>query len=461
MPTLQFLQWLLIILILFYIYNLIVLFRKDQPPVVDYSNLEAKIKHLEKLLIQSNDQIINLRKEVATEDAFYRDVVGKLKGRQASERKFVTTRNEEWSFAIPVLVFVCNRPRALKQHVDKLLSFRPSAEKFPLIVSQDCDNNEVAEVAKSYGSAIHYVKHLSGDKANITVAHGHHRYLTYYMIARHYKLGLTHVFDQLNYSSVIITEDDLDVAPDFFSYFSATRRLLDKDPTLFCVSAWNDNGKANLIDLNATGLLYRSDFFPGLGWMMTKTLWDELGPIWPSGFWDDWIRDPLRRKNRSCIRPEISRTAMTKEGQKGASKGLFFAKHLAKITLNTHPMDFNQLNLDYLLKENYDGPFLQKVYSAALTNLSALQQKILQSYKVNSDYRIEYNTLPEYLTIADGLQIMRDFKAGVPRTAYFGVVTCFINKVRIYVAPNGLMWKNYNQDWEAPENPNDLAPMDA
>lgn len=64
--------------------------------------------------------------------------------------------------------------------------------------------------------------------------------------------------------------DDLDIAPDFFEYFSATRSLLDADKTLYCVSAWNDNGKTYLIDKKQPELLYRSDFFPGLGWMMTK-----------------------------------------------------------------------------------------------------------------------------------------------------------------------------------------------
>lgn len=114
--------------------------------------------------------------------------------------------------------------------------------------------------------------------------------------------------------------DDLDIAPDFFEYFSATRWLLDADKTLYCISGWNDNGKVNLVDPSAKSLLYRSDFFPGLGWLMTKNLWDELGPQWPTGFWDDWIRDPARRQNRSCIRPELSRTAMTMFGKSGASK---------------------------------------------------------------------------------------------------------------------------------------------
>jgi alpha-1,3-mannosyl-glycoprotein beta-1,2-N-acetylglucosaminyltransferase len=72
------------------------------------------------------------------------------------------------------------------------------------------------------------------------------------------------------------------VAPDFFSYFASTYQLLKKDSSLWCVSAWNDNGKASLVDVQqGSKLLYRSDFFPGLGWMMTKELWDELEPKWP------------------------------------------------------------------------------------------------------------------------------------------------------------------------------------
>ena len=78
-----------------------------------------------------------------------------------------------------------------------------------------------------------------------------------------------------------IFSDDLEVAPDFFEYFSATLPLLEKDPTLWCVSAWNDNGKAKRIDIGAPDLLYRSDFLPGLGWMLRKDVWEEVGPRWP------------------------------------------------------------------------------------------------------------------------------------------------------------------------------------
>lgn len=31
-----------------------------------------------------------------------------------------------------------------------------------------------------------------------------------------------------------------------------------------------------------TELLYRTDFFPGLGWMLERTVWQELESKWPA-----------------------------------------------------------------------------------------------------------------------------------------------------------------------------------
>jgi hypothetical protein len=45
--------------------------------------------------------------------------------------------------------------------------------------------------------------------------------------------------------------DDLDIAPDFFDYFASTYPVLHSDPSLWCVSAWNDNGKTDLVEDNA------------------------------------------------------------------------------------------------------------------------------------------------------------------------------------------------------------------
>ena len=37
-----------------------------------------------------------------------------------------------------------------------------------------------------------------------------------------------------------VLEEDLDVSQDFFSFFSQTVRLLEEDPSIYCISAWND-----------------------------------------------------------------------------------------------------------------------------------------------------------------------------------------------------------------------------
>ena len=56
-------------------------------------------------------------------------------------------------------------------------------------------------------------------------------------------------------------------------------QLLDADPTLLCVSAWNDHGQRGRAS-NATAL-YRTDLAPGLGWMLRRDTGLELYPQWP------------------------------------------------------------------------------------------------------------------------------------------------------------------------------------
>lgn len=67
----------------------------------------------------------------------------------------------------------------------------------------------------------------------------------------------------------------------FFSYFSQTVELLENDPTLFCISAWNDQGYEHTSS-NST-VLYRVETMPGLGWILKRTLYkEELELKWPS-----------------------------------------------------------------------------------------------------------------------------------------------------------------------------------
>lgn len=339
---------------------------------------------------------------------------------------------------IPILVIACNRV-TVRRCLDKLLELRPSAELFPIIVSQDCGHAETAEVIRSYGNQVVHLK--QPDLTDIAVRPEHKKFQGYYKISRHYRWALNQVFKTLSHSSVVIVEDDLEVAPDFFEYFQALLPLLKSDPSLWCVSAWNDNGRDGYVDPGKADLLYRTDFFPGLGWMLLREVWEELEPKWPASFWDDWMRQPEQRRNRACIRPEISRTLTF--GRKGVSLGQFYDKYLRYIKLNTEFVPFTKLDLSYLKKETYREQFERDVYNAPLVTYEDVKQGQL---KGTGPFRLQYTRKDSFKMLAKNLGIMDDLKSGVPRTGYRGVVSFISRGRRIYLAPPP-GWTHYDPTW--------------
>ncbi|EDQ86324.1 uncharacterized protein MONBRDRAFT_28515 [Monosiga brevicollis MX1] len=345
----------------------------------------------------------------------------------------------------------CNRPTVSKA-LDKLLAYRPSAAKFPIVVSQDCGHAETKATIQRYGQ--HGVQLIEQpDLGTPKVERGHQSFVGYYKISRHYKWALTQMFDVKHYDAVIIVEDDLEIAPDFFEYMTLGNTLLQRDPTLWCISdhvpsaltqtplAWNDNGKENYVKDPAA--LFRSDFFGGLGWLLRKNMWDELRDKWPKSFWDDWIRDNAQRKNRACIRPEVPRTGTF--GRIGVSQGQFYDQHLKFIKPSKVSVPFSQHDPSPLTKEIYDPAFITRVYETAeLLSASAARERrgdTLQEYRIEYDYA----SPKSFETLARTLGIMSDWKDGVPRTAYMGVVTFVYHGARYHLAPHR-PWTGYKTD---------------
>lgn len=64
-------------------------------------------------------------------------------------------------------------------------------------------------------------------------------------LSQHYKWALDQAFLEKGHSHVIIVEDDMLFSPDFLHFFAATAVLLEQDPSLWCISTWNDNGLKN------------------------------------------------------------------------------------------------------------------------------------------------------------------------------------------------------------------------
>lgn len=240
----------------------------------------------------------------------------------------------------------------------------------------------------------------------------------YQALAQHYGWALGKVFDGLNAEiptpdRVIILEEDLHTSPDFFSYMKFTSILLDEDSTLLAVSAYNDNGHM----ANDPYRILRSDFFPGLGWMMSRRLWkEELESKWPTGYWDDWLREPVQRKGRHILRPEVSRTYHF--GEKGGTSQNQFGSILSRVKLNKENVNWSTQDLSYLDQDTFDEQYGKLIAKSILVGTVEEAQ---QSIKIR-DTRLEYRGIGQFRTVANRLGIMDDEKASVPRTSYKGVV---------------------------------------
>lgn len=172
---------------------------------------------------------------------------------------------------------------------------------------------------------------------------------------------------------------------------------------------------------------------------LQRSLWDEIGSRWPASFWDDWFRQPSQRRNRSCIRPEVSRTRTF--GRVGVSNGQFYDQYLKYIKLNDQIIDWKEFDFSKLKKNAYDKEFLANVHSLPSVSLSAIKER-----SVGAEVRLIYRSAASFRSYAKTIGIMDDFKSGVPRTAYYGIVSVLYNNIRVYLTPEN-PFKGYDETW--------------
>ncbi|XP_068245116.1 protein O-linked-mannose beta-1,2-N-acetylglucosaminyltransferase 1-like [Palaemon carinicauda] len=225
---------------------------------------------------------------------------------------------------VPVTIIASNRPHYLYRSLRSLLA-APGVNPEMITVFIDGYYEEPLAVTKLFG--LRGIQHTPLGARNAR-------------IAQHYKASLTatfNIFPSSHYA--IVLEEDLDVSPDFFSYFSQTLRLLEEDPTVYCISAWNDQGYEHTSGDPA--LLYRVETMPGLGWVLKRSLYkEELEPKWPTPEkmwdWDMWMRLDDIRRGRECIVPDVSRTYHF--GSSGLNMNSYFQDiYFKKHSFNTLP----------------------------------------------------------------------------------------------------------------------------
>ncbi|KAL6522481.1 hypothetical protein OROMI_031439 [Orobanche minor] len=311
-----------------------------------------------------------------------------------------------------VVVMACNRADYLDRTIKSILKYQsPVASRFPLFISQDGFDPHVKSKALSYDQ-LTYMQHFDYGPVH-TESPG--ELIAYYKIASHYKWALDQLFYRHKFNRVIILEDDMEISPDFFDYFEAGSELLDHDKSIMAISSWNDNGQRQFV--HDPYVLYRSDFFPGLGWMLSRSTWDELSPKWPKAYWDDWLRLKENHRGRQFIRPEVCRTYNF--GEHGSSMGQFFKQYLEPIKLNDVQVDWKSMDLRYLEEDKYVEHFAELLKNSTPVHGA---DAILKANNIDGDIRVLYRDQSNFEHIATQFGIFEEWKDGVPRTAYRGVV---------------------------------------
>lgn len=276
----------------------------------------------------------------------------------AGDELDVTTLKYQPS-SFPIAIIACNRLNMIKRSLPSLLAVQ-GIKREQITVYLDGNDQAVTTYVRNEMVGVKLVQ-------NPNPSHGRDGAVR---IAHHYKFSLSHVFDNHPVAPmVIVVEDDMIFAPDFLLYFAQLAPLYDMDPSLYCISSWNDNGFKGLV--RDPLALHRTEFFIGLGWLVHrkhyKKQWESQ---WPHQHWDHWLRDHKQRQGRECIYPEISRNYnIGKEGT--FVDAPLFARYFENIVLNNQTQSLGDITR--VSKEKYeDGLYTLISNSHAVTDSAEL-----------------------------------------------------------------------------------------
>lgn len=340
------------------------------------------------------------------------------------------------SLVAPVVIVAHDRVHYLAKCLMTVLRYwsedAANAQRFPLFVSVDGGHPTTSLFAGALQHAANIqVIHNARDPERCKPGEG------YCNLSLHYQMLLQLFFQCHNAPRLLFLEEDLEIAPDFFSYFKALAPLLDEDPSLWCISAWNDLGQQGRAS-NTTALM-RTDILPGLGWMLTAKVGNELWPQWPNMYWDDWLREPHIRRGRQCVFPEVSRTHTF--GSSGTSGGILFNQHLRTMVLNTEKIDWSKQDLSMLFNSTYSGLMVQWLaHAQVLDNRAEIQTYCaatdLATDPNPSDLVVYYTSLQDYAAVAQMLPpMLPDVKGHQPRSSYKGISVVRCRGRRLFLAP--------------------------
>ena len=303
------------------------------------------------------------------------------------DRQPINTHSAELNAAIVVLGH--NREGDLFECLNSLLSLR-EAGMFKVYVSLDDPEyySRMADVATRLAKQYNQnVVTMSVPKREVNHTSDNEEQQKWFStntgkIAHHYWAAFERVFLVEEFRHAVFVEEDLVFAPDFLALFLSTWQLFQQDESLWCVSAWNDAGFTFAVSDQCR--LFRTTFFPGLGFMLPRHAWLKLREQWPSAptmGWDYWMRTAFRRWNKECIVPEVPRSRHFSQNGSSITQPkqveFFQSMALASLASSCSSSGCDHFgDLSYLMQANYESWILRATQSAVpLKGVSVVHQE--------------------------------------------------------------------------------------
>uniref|UniRef100_A0A915B6B5 Alpha-1,3-mannosyl-glycoprotein 2-beta-N-acetylglucosaminyltransferase n=2 Tax=Parascaris univalens TaxID=6257 RepID=A0A915B6B5_PARUN len=353
---------------------------------------------------------------------------------------------------IAVIVISCYRTALLRRVLNDISRLLPKSGKFGAFVSLGCDNSDTRQITEQFTNIVliqpqrldssreinstGYGEELSAAfLARITTEHRkslleHGKRDELIRISAQYKYALNVVFDVFAYDYAILIEENSLISDDFFEYFLAGERLLSQDSSIFCITAWNDNGIPSLIERN-NSLLWRNDFFSGVGWMISSLTWSDLSYQWAELFWDEWLRMKMHDQGKVCIRPEISRIAIADDSSSREARRETEPYGFKAVTLNVEPFNFTAANLDYLIREHYDVELEKTIGEAIIVEESDILNGLMNNNR--SHIKIYYSTTQRFERLSNFFKYVPYSQGDLCVTCYKGILRLHWHSSSVYI----------------------------
>ncbi|XP_068233036.1 protein O-linked-mannose beta-1,2-N-acetylglucosaminyltransferase 1-like [Palaemon carinicauda] len=223
-----------------------------------------------------------------------------------------------WREKIGIVIVAGSRTRYLFRLLKQVLA-EPGFSREDLFISVDGCYNETIKLLELF--PLKYRVHRPEGQLNSK-------------ISRHVRFALFKAQEVLDMDKFIILEDDLVISPDFYSYMQQTSVVLDKDPSVYGVSAYSHFSYEHTA--KDPTRLTRVHSHPSLGWMVKRSFLMEILPLWIPSFvtidWDYWMGTDFVRRGREIILPEISRISH------GGFTGIHVSGLLAKKIYSNKPV---------------------------------------------------------------------------------------------------------------------------